>query len=123
MHGSVPPEIARLRWNWGAFFLPWLWCVNHKLKWGWGILVVTALWVFGGSLGYVFGIVYFGCALCLGLEGYTLGWQNRRFDGGTAQYFDVQRKWLAWGVAAPVLLFAARALYFLVQFCAGIKDF
>ncbi len=122
MHGDVPPEVARLRWNWGAFLLPFLWCVNHRLRWGWGILALTALvWIGGFFRGY-FCMAYLGVAIYLGLMGYSLGWQNRRFDGGVAQYFDVQRKWLEWSVYVPVLLFAARVLFFLVQFYAGTKE-
>lgn len=103
MKGEVPPEIARLKWNWGAFFLPFLWSVSHKIKWGWGILALTLLSRAGGVIGGLFAIVYVGAAIYLGLKGHTLAWQNRRFDGGTAQYFAVQRKWLTWGLAVSVL--------------------
>lgn len=97
-------EIANLKWNWGAFLLPFLWSVNHKVKWGWGILVLSL-----GSrvpgIGPIFAIVSVGVAIYLGLKGHTLGWQSRRFDGGLAQYFEVQRKWTTWGAAVLIVLF------------------
>lgn len=46
----------------------------------------------------------------LGLKGHTLGWQNRRFEGGVAQYLEVQRKWTTWGVAVLVLSIVVGAL-------------
>lgn len=58
----VPTEIANLKWNWGAFLLPFLWSVNHKVKWGWGILVLSL-----GSrvpgIGPIFAIVSLGVAI------------------------------------------------------------
>jgi len=105
MHGNVPPEIARLRWNGGAFGLPFLWSVNHRLRWGWGILALTALVCIHGFFWGYFCMASLGVAIYLGLMGYSLGWQNRRFPGGTAQYFAMQRKWLTWGLRVIVVLF------------------
>lgn len=103
MKGDVPPEIARLRWNWGAFCLPFLWCINHKLKWGWSILALTAALAFGGMVDGWLLLAYLGAAIYLGLIGHSLGWQNRRFEGRLAQYFSVQRRWAAWGLAVVIL--------------------
>lgn len=102
-NGPVPPEIARLKWNWGAFLLAFLWSVNHRIKWGWGILVLSLLGRAPGAIGYLFSILVLVASVYLGLKGSTMAWQNRRFDGGVAQYFAVQRKWLTWGVAVLVV--------------------
>lgn len=122
MKGEVPPEIARLKWNWGAFSMNWLWCLNHKLRWGWGILALVVLVGIGGFLRGYFLMAYLGVAIYLGLIGQSLGWQNRHFVGGTGQYFAVQRKWMGWGMAVPLLLFTARVLFFVVLYYAGNKD-
>ncbi len=99
MKGEVPPEIARLKWNWGAFFLPFLWSITHNLKWGWSILAITIVSRAHNHIGSLFSVMYIAVSIYLGLKGHTLAWQNRRFDGGMEQYFAVQRKWLGWGIA------------------------
>ena len=75
--GDAPPEIARMKWNWGAFCLPFLWCINHKLKWGWSILALSVALAFGGMLEGWLLLAYLGAAIYLGLIGHSLGWQNR----------------------------------------------
>lgn len=98
MKGDVPPEIARLGWNWGACFLPFLWSVTHNLKWGVVSLVPLLLLMVPGITGDLSIIATVPFSLYFGLMGHRLGWQNRRFDGGVVQYLEVQRKW-AWGAA------------------------
>ncbi len=110
MKGEVPPEIARLKWNWGAFCLPFLWSLSHKLAWGWAVLAITFASRLPGLLGGLFALVYFAFAIYLGLKGHTLAWQNRRFPGGEAQYFTVQRKWLGWGIFILILSLPAGLL-------------
>lgn len=109
-NGPLPPEIARLKWNWGAFLLAFLWSVNHKIKWGWAILVLSLLGRAPGGIGIIFSVAVLAISVYLGLKGHTLGWQNRRFEGGVAQYLEVQRKWTTWGVAVLVLSIVVGAL-------------
>ncbi len=103
MKSTVPPEIAALKWNWGAFFLPFLWTANHKMAWGWGIFVLGLFMRLPSLLGGFFALLYFAAAVYVGLKGHTLGWQNRHFEGGFPQYIAVQKRWLAWGLAIFVL--------------------
>lgn len=105
MRGAVPPQIAALRWNWGAFLLSFLWTVNHKMAWGWGILVLSLLSAIP-LVGGIFSLANLGIAIYLGAKGHQLGWQNRRFEGGLTQYFAVQNVWLKWGVVIGILSFA-----------------
>ena len=98
-NGSVPPEIAALKWNWGAALMTWLWCVNHKmLAYGIGILVLSFIPYVGSIVGLV-ALVYFG------INGHKLAWQNRRFDGGLPQYFAVQTAWMNWGIGLALVGF------------------
>lgn len=96
MKGEVPPEIARLKWNWGAFSMNWLWCLNHRLTWwGIGILVLS-------FIPYA-GLLTLPIAIYFGISGHKLSWQNRRFDGGMTQFFSVETAWMKWGIGIFVL--------------------
>jgi len=103
-HAGVPAEIVG-RWNWGAFFLYWLWCLNHGLvPQGIGILVAGFLLrmvhVPGLSLIFVLAV-----AIYLGANGNKLGWQNRRFEGGLPEFIEVQKAWAKWGIIVLVVSF------------------
>lgn len=96
MKSSVPPEIAALKWNWGAFSFSWIWCLNHKMMaLGLGIMIVS-------FIPYV-SLLTLPAVIYLGISGHKLGWQNRRFEGGVPQFFDVQSAWMKWGVGLLIL--------------------
>jgi hypothetical protein len=102
-NAGVPPEVAQLQWNWGAFFLNWLWCLNHGLVlWGVLILVVPTLLriVHLAPLG---SLLVLAAAIYMGINGYKLGWQNRRFEGGIPQFLEVEKAWMKWGIAVFVI--------------------
>jgi hypothetical protein len=99
---GVPPEIAAFKWNWGAFWLTWLWCLNHRMiAWGVGILVGSLVLGFlpGG------GLVPLGVGIYFGIMGHKLGWQNRHFPGGVSEFIAVQRAWMKWAVGLFVASF------------------
>jgi len=62
-------------WNWGAFFLNWIWGIAHNV---WIALLAI-------PLGLIMSIV-------LGIKGSEWAWQNRRF-ASVAQFKQVQRIW------------------------------
>ncbi len=97
MKGDVPPEIAALKWNWGASGLPFLWTVSHKMTWGWALLLVNILSRVPG-VGIVFIVLSLVVGVYLGLNGHKMAWQNRRFEGGVEQFLQVQSRWLPWGL-------------------------
>jgi hypothetical protein len=77
---AVPPEIDR--WNWGAFFLNWIWGVGNN--------TYIALLTF---------VPFFGIVIMpfvLGAKGSAWAWRNGRWD--SVEHFQrVQRKWAIWG--------------------------
>ncbi len=108
--GDVPPEIARLTWNWGAFFFYRLWCKFHgmttlaAIMWGslYAFRWILRLTSFGspgtaGLLAAGYLIIDYSLAFYFGFSGHKLGWRNRRFDGGVEEYFKVQRAWMIGG--------------------------
>lgn len=79
---GVPHEIKR--WNWGAFFLNWIWSIAH------------GVWI--GLLSLV-PFVGFFVAIYLGAKGNELAWRNRRWDSPES-FLRTQRKW---GIAGAVV--------------------
>ncbi|HUS80296.1 MAG TPA: hypothetical protein VM283_03445, partial [Armatimonadota bacterium] len=75
--GPAPPEV--LGWNWGAFWMTWLWGITNGV---WNSLLVLIL-------GLIWQIV-------LGAKGSEWAWQHRRFDS-VEQFKQTQRAWAMWG--------------------------
>ena len=89
---SIPPEIDR--WNWGAFFLNWIWGIGN----GTPIALLTLV----PLVGFVMMIV-------LGAKGSRWAWRNGRWDN-VEHFKRVQRKWAITGLIvwiAGAALFAA----------------
>jgi hypothetical protein len=89
---SIPPEIDR--WNWGAFFLNWIWGIGN----GTPIALLTLVPLVGFVMMFV-----------LGAKGSRWAWRNGRWD--SVEHFKrVQRKWAITGLIvwiAGAALFAA----------------
>ena len=107
MYGT-PPEVDALKWNWGAFLLPFFWSIAHS-QWkvvrsmGVGILFMI---FFGTWLNPFRYLIWFGIAIYLGAKGHELAWQNRQFDS-FEHFIRVQKSWMVAGLAigAPFCLF------------------
>ena len=92
----VPAEIKK--WNWGAFFLNWIWGLCNKTY----IALLCLIPLVGIIMVFV-----------LGAKGSKWAWQNKRWDS-IEHFQSVQRKWAWWGfglflfgIAAPFLIFGA----------------
>jgi hypothetical protein len=88
----IPPEINR--WNWGAFFLNWIWGIGNN--------TYIALLTFVPFVGFVMPFV-------LGAKGSAWAWRNGRWD--SVEHFKrVQRLWAIWGLVifiASIVLFGS----------------
>lgn len=76
---AVPKEIDH--WNWGAFFLNWIWGIGNN--------TLIALLTFVPFVGLVMPFV-------LGAKGSTWAWQNKRWNS-IEEFKQVQRSWAKWG--------------------------
>jgi hypothetical protein len=88
---SIPPEINR--WNWGAFFLNWIWGIGNNTY-----IALLSLIPFVGF------VMFF----VLGAKGSAWAWRNGRWDS-VEHFRRVQRRWAIWGAIvwlASILLFA-----------------
>ncbi|GAA0709590.1 hypothetical protein ISN75_01915 [Dyella marensis] len=81
----VPPEIDK--WNWGAFFLTWIWGAANNTPIAFLMFVP---------------IVNIPMWVILGIKGSAWAWQNKRWESVEA-FKRTQRKWAMWG---PVVLVA-----------------
>lgn len=80
----LPPELQGF--NVGAFFLNWIWSINHKT---WiGLLALIP------CVGLVF-------AIMLGIKGNEYAWQNRKWDS-IEQFKATQKIWMYWGIGIVV---------------------
>lgn len=100
----VPHEVTG--WNWGAFFLNWIWGIGNN-TW-------RALLVFIPFFGFVW--LFF-----LGFKGNEWAWRNKKWDD--IQHFKrVQRKWSIAGfifLGAGILLFPVMFLISAATFKAS----
>ena len=78
--GAQLPEELR-GWNWGAFFMTWIWAIPHRSWIAFILGLCTSL---------------IGATVC-GIMGNRWAWQNRRWD--SVQHFrDTQRVWAIVGL-------------------------
>jgi hypothetical protein len=88
---AVPPEVDR--WNWGAFFLGWIWGIANNT------------WI---SLLLFVPLVNIVMPIVLGARGSRWAWRNRRWES-VARFRAVQRRWAIAGVLVVGLTVATAA--------------
>jgi hypothetical protein len=101
-NGPMPDELKH--WNWGAFFLNWIWGIAHNV---WIALLILPLGFFGP--------LYLVMAIYLGIKGNELAWQHRHFQD-VNQFKAVQKQWMYWGIG----LFALQMIALFFAFSAII---
>ncbi len=110
--GELPPEIAAMKWNWGAFALTWMWLsANNYTKAAIGMIVFDL--VFGGMqyvmmfehIGVVNGllvILHLVVTIVIGRKGNQIAWRHKRFDSVQA-FISAQRTWMILGCICTVI--------------------
>ena len=97
-----------MRWNWGAFFLGWIWAIGNKL-WIWLPIGMAAnaislipspnnktLWISMICQGVI--------SVVLGVKGSEWAWKSKEWD--SIEHFKrAQEKWRKWGIAFTVVGF------------------
>lgn len=76
---SVLPDELK-GWNWGAFFLNWIWGIGN------------GVWI--AFLAFILGIIWM---VVLGIKGNEWAWQSKKWD--SIEHFKrTQRTWAKWGI-------------------------
>lgn len=103
MEQTLPEELpADLRgFNWGAFFLQWIWGIRHKVAWAWLALIPG---------------VNIIIAFMLGFRGNELAWKNCKWES-EVEFDLVEREWTMWGIGITIVGLLIFGLIFL-QFAA-----
>lgn len=83
---TIPPGIKG--WNWGAFFLGWIWGIGNKV------------WI--SLFGFIPAVGFF-MALILGAKGNEWAWQNKKWKS-IAHFKKVQSNWAWAGVAVVIIV-------------------
>lgn len=84
--GQFPQELAG--WNWGAFFLGWIWAL------GMSNIIGFLLCFFLSGIGNII----------VGIKGNEWAWNSRKFDS-VEQFKAVQHAWAVWGVVLFIISF------------------
>jgi len=92
---QAPPEIRG--WNWGAFFLTWIWGIGNNV---WISFIALC-----GILPYFGWIISLVMAIILGVRGNEWAWQNKRWDS-IEHFKKTQRTWMWWGIGVLLLQIA-----------------
>jgi hypothetical protein len=87
---AMAPELTR--WNWGAFFLNWIWGIGN----GTPIALLTLVPIVGFVMPFV-----------LGVKGSGWAWRNKRWDS-LEHFARVQRRW---AIAGLIIWVAAIAFF------------
>jgi len=101
----VPKEVRG--WNWGAFFLDWIWAIGNKVWIGVflglfaAIIYIVAIQFNSEWIGWPISIVV---SVVLALKGSEWAWQNKRWD--SVEHFKrTQGKWCRWGIGFTIIGF------------------
>lgn len=94
VNGPFPHELAG--WNWGAFFLSWIWAIGNSVWIG-----LLALAGFIPVFGWIIALV---TAIVLGAKGNEWAWKYRHFDS-IDQFKSVQKAWAIWGLVLVIIGF------------------
>ncbi|TVQ18274.1 MAG: serine/threonine protein kinase [Leptolyngbya sp. DLM2.Bin15] len=89
----MPPEVPG--WNWGAFLLPGIWCLNNQVWWG---LLAWTSWFTVGLSGLTVGLSWLVVGGLLGAKGNEWAWKSRGWKSVEAFQAN-QRAWAIGGIA------------------------
>ncbi|WP_258839692.1 ribonuclease G [Mechercharimyces sp. CAU 1602] len=99
---ATPAEIKK--WNWGAFFLGWIWGIGNSV------------WI---SLLCFVPFVNIAMPFVLGYKGSEWAWQNKSWES-VDHFKRVQKKWAIWGLVIFLISIVFLALVFILMIFAMI---
>ena len=99
---ALPIELSG--WNWGAFFLSWIWGIGNN-TW-------IALLTFIPVLNFIMIFV-------LGAKGNEWAWQNKRWNS-FEHFIKVQKLWAIWGLV--LFLVSILFMFFVIIAALSVAD-
>lgn len=101
---ALPPELRG--WNWGAFWLTFIWGIAHKTN-----IALLSL-IPGINIIMMF---------VLGAKGNHWAWKNRDWQS-KEQFKDTQKIWLIWGWGLFIIVILLGILNFLIAASMLLRD-
>lgn len=98
---ALPPQLYG--WNWGAFFLTWIWGIGNHTT------IAFLTWN---------PIANFVMIIMLGAKGNEWAWQNNRWNS-IEHFKKVQKLWAIWGF----ILFVLGMLFLSIVIIAALKSY
>lgn len=98
---ALPPQLYG--WNWGAFFLTWIWGIGNNTT------IAFLAWI---------PIANFVMIFMLGAKGSEWAWQNKRWKS-IEHFKKVQKLWAIWGF----ILFVLGMLLLCIMIIAVMKSY
>ena len=92
-------DIISKRFNWGAFFLSWIWGLGNRSYITLLIFPVSLL----GLIPFAGFFVTLGLCIWFGIKGNTWAWQNKQWKS-IEHFHEVQKKWAIGGIITIILL-------------------
>ena len=88
LHSKEPVPYEIQEWNWGAFFIPWLWFLTNQVWYGIAFFIPYIGWMI---------------AFLFGAKGNEWAWKSRRWES-VEHFKDHQRAWAIAGImfGAPI---------------------
>jgi hypothetical protein len=91
---TLPPELKGF--NWGAFFLTWIWGIGN------------GVWI--SFLALILGIIW---SIVLGIKGNEWAWQHKKWNS-VEHFKKTQKIWSKWGVGLFIVGIAITILWIIV---------
>jgi hypothetical protein len=91
---ALPPELKGF--NWGAFFLTWIWGIGN------------GVWI--SFLALILGIIW---SIVLGIKGNEWAWQHKKWNS-IEHFKKTQKVWSKWGVGLFIVGIAITILWIIV---------
>ena len=98
---ALPPQLYG--WNWGAFFLSWIWGIGNNT------MIAFLTWI---------PFVNFVMIFILGAKGNEWAWQNKHWQS-IEHFKKVQKLWAIWGF----ILFVIGMLFSLLVLVAAMDSY
>lgn len=93
---AQPPAEVLTGFNWGAFFLNWIWGLGNNSFITLVILVIS-------FIPFV-NLLTLPVAIWFGVKGNEWAWQNKKWNS-IEHFHSVQKMWAAWGIGILVATF------------------
>ena len=98
---TLPPQLYG--WNWGAFFLTWIWGIGNNTT------IAFLTWI---------PVANFFMIFMLGAKGTEWAWQNKRWNS-IEHFKKVQKLWAIWGF----ILFVLGMLFLSIVIITAMKSY